>query len=144
VGYDRAELDWPALKQALNDANPNMIDAAALKDRDQDAQFFATEAGRLAAPSGQGRSVLVVLSPPLAFNSHQELRPIEGEHFARVFYLRFQPAPLWALARGPELPSVPGDELEHALKPLQPRTFEIFSPADFRKALGAILKEIEQ
>jgi hypothetical protein len=162
VSYEqsgRRELDWPALKQALDADNPNKIDAGSLKERDQDAQFFVSEATRRAVAAPGEQRILIVLSGPVTFTTHQEIQPIEGSPgpHARVYYLRFKPSPLNGFAgslsapvrRGPggvpfpAPPVVANDELERTLKPLQPRLFDIYSPVDFRKALAAILKEIE-
>jgi hypothetical protein len=141
------ELNWPVLRQSLTEESPNKITAGALKDRDQELQFFASEASRLAA--GPERRVLIVMSAPFVASSHQELKPAPPVPKARVFYLRFQPRLLWSLFRNPGAsviggPPPPNDDLARALKPLQPRLIDIFSPLDFRKALAAILKEIEQ
>jgi len=150
---DIESIDWPALKAALESQNPNKIDARSLRDRDQNAQFFIDQAVRRASPGGAGEPVLIVLSGPLVFATHQEMRPIEAPPKARVFYIRFQgitPAAFFASQGGGRdtaprpLPSAFTDELERTLKPLQPRLFDIYSPGDFRKALAAILQEIEQ
>ena len=36
------------------------------------------------------------------------------------------------------------DQLEHTLKPVAPRVFDVKSPEDFRKALADILAEISK
>jgi hypothetical protein len=110
--------------------------------------------------------VLIVLSGPMAFPKGQDLHPIEAtpEPGSHVFYIRFYPlftggrGPGPLVAAGPRGRGVPppiapvdrgrsaamDDSLEGTLKPLAPRVFNVSSPIEFRKALGAILNEISQ
>jgi len=157
VSYEQRALkrvDWLAMKSALESDNPNKIDAESLRDRGQNAQFFIDQALRRTAADGDLRPVLIVLTAPASFSSRQEMRPVERSK-GLVFYLRFQiviPSAIIAnqqpLDRGgsiPEAAAMPRlliDQLEHTLKPLQPHLFDIYTPADFRKALAAILREI--
>ena len=152
--HEARDVNWEAMKQGLGD--PNKIAAAELKDREKNAQFFATEAVRRAKPENGRLPVLIVLSGPVTFTTHQEMRPIDAPPNARVFYLRFQtimPASLIATQpalrsgpRPPEImfPRITSDELQRTLKALQPRVFDLYSAMDFRKALAAILREIGQ
>jgi hypothetical protein len=141
-------LDWMAMKEALHEADPNKIDAAALKDRSHNASFFVDQADKRATPAttAGGNPVLVVLSGPLAFTSHQDIQQVQPPPNTRVFYLRFEPLPSNSFAIGPNhtfvAPNLPIDDLERTLKPLQPKLFDIYSPMDFRRALAAIVHEL--
>jgi hypothetical protein len=114
--------------------------------------------------------VLIVLSGPMAFPKGQDLRPIEAvpEPGTRVLYIRYYPPrPGLGFGPPPELaqpglagrrsvsqvrpPGVgPGrgpsteDSLARTLKPLNPRTFEVMTPMEFRMALAAIITEISR
>jgi hypothetical protein len=159
------ELDWPRLKAALADDNPSTIDVGALKDRDQNVQFFLHEiAGHIAArPDDSARRVVVVLSPPMAFPPGVDRAPIEppaGSEY-RVFYIRYQTfagrgaftAPMNLAYPGrlstmqidqPRSVLHPGlpDQLAQTVKPLHPHVFDVFTPIDFRNALASIIREI--
>jgi hypothetical protein len=164
VSYDRSDLNWSMLKEAMEADDPNKIDAGSLKDRDQNAQFFVDQVTQRAAretalTNKSEKRVLIVLSGPVLFRTHQEIRPMQVSASMPVFYLRFQAVlPSAVMVNqatvprsrfpqppiGPIPPRIFADELERTLKPLQPKLFDIYSPADFRKALAAILHEIEQ
>jgi hypothetical protein len=153
-------LDWPRLRPALLEANPNKIDVRDLEEREQNAQFFIEEVARHIAAE-PASAVLIILSGPLEFSQGADLRPIElaARKAGRVFYVRYHPAPV----RTPTVVSShayegrrrgistlepgfavqePLDALEPLLKPLQPRLFDVYDPAQFRKALAEMMKEI--
>ncbi len=139
--HSRGALNWVALREALEDDSPNKIDVGALRDRGQNAEFFAEQTRRMA--SGDGKRIVIVMSAPMAFASHQDVQAIEPVRNARVYYLRFQTIPLRP-GRGPFdfAPVVASDDLGRALKPLGAKVIDLRSPLDFRKALASILKEI--
>jgi len=160
-----AALDWPRLKSALGALNPSTIDVSALKNRDQDAQFFLHElSSRIAHPGDDGPlRVVIVLSPPMSFPSTADRTPLEapaGSHY-RLFYIRYQTfsraipiSPGFAPSNGRHLeteqgPTAPGasypglmDHLAQTVKPLHPHLFDVFTPRDFRNAIATILREI--
>jgi hypothetical protein len=157
------DLDWPRLKVALAQADPNVIDVHSLENRGQNAQFFLTEVGRRIA-AGEGVPtpvrILIVLSGPVVFDRGEDLRPIQPTNGpdCRIFYIRYHSRPMRPLA--PLLPSSASgrrslpptrsasgaemDYLEQTLKPLKPRLFDVYSPQQFRKMLGSLLDEISR
>jgi hypothetical protein len=164
------DLDWPKLGPALKQAGPNIIDIHALENRRQNAQFFVGQVSRRiegSAPNAptEPLPILIVLSGPMAFDSGQDLHPIEfaGKPDAEVFYIRYHSLPerpainpfLQEQTRGRRSPmsqprrsqpvmTEPVDSLEHTLKPLQPHLFDVYTPAEFRKALGNLFDEISR
>ena len=161
------QLDWPRMRAALTEADPNKIDVRSLAHREQNAQFFVEQVRqRLTSASPQAADepfrVLIVLSGPTTFNSGEDMRPIElnGKPNAKVYYVRYHlpperiaiPSmidPLTSRSRrnlpGAGLPPAaaePYDSLASLLKPLQPRVFEVYTPDQFRKALSSLLEEI--
>lgn len=66
----------------------------------------------------------------------------------RVYYLQYRPLPprpaMMHLEDGPMPPAMPmpSDDLERTLKLLDAKVFSVVSPAQFRKALAAILADI--
>jgi hypothetical protein len=163
---DVHRLNWERVRGALTEADPNKIDVRALEHREQNAQFFVAQVRQRLSAGGEAEKpfrVLLVLSGPTAFNSGEDMRPIEpsGERDTKVYYLRYHvPPERLALpplfdnpsARGrrgfpgnapsPTMPAEPFDSLASLLKPLQPRLFDIYSPEQFRKILGSLLEEI--
>jgi hypothetical protein len=153
-------LDWPRLRPALLEANPNKIDVHELTDREQNPQFFVEQVRRHIS-AGPAPAAVIILSGPMGFPDGSDLRPIElAEKLeGRVFYLRYHPTPVRAPAvvssrayegrrRGISTlepgfaVQEPLDQLEPLLKPLQPRVFDVYDPGQFRKALAEIMKEI--
>jgi hypothetical protein len=164
------DLDWPKLGAALKQAGPNMIDIHALENRRQNAQFFVAQVSRRivgSAPNAPAEPlpILIVLSGPMAFDSGQDLHPIEfaGRPDTEVFYIRYHSLPerpainpfLQEQTRGRRSPmsqprrsqavmTEPVDSLAHTLKPLQPRLFDVYTPAEFRKVLGNLFDQISR
>jgi len=154
-----AGLDWEELKNALAETNPHMIDVGSLEKQKGDAQFFVKEIARRLEESRDAEAIhaLIVLSAPMAFIHGEDLHPIEisADRNCKVFYLRYSPsarrvapgpAPMMA-RRGPGnvplgAPPVADDSLERTLKPLNPRLFDVTTPAEFRKALAVMIEEI--
>jgi hypothetical protein len=154
------ELDWEAMKSALEEADPGTIDVKSLADRRHNAGFFVTEVARRIDPVQRTAArVVIVLSSPVAFESGEDLRPIQikAAPDCRIFYFRFhtgrprfvyapptssgrhrRPDATIAMGGGPE----PPDQLAGTLKPLAPRLFDVERPEDFRKALASMLADI--
>jgi hypothetical protein len=155
------KLDWPKLGPALTEAGPNKIDIHALENRRQNAQFFVAQVRRRI--ESDPLPILIILSGPMAFASGEDLHPIElaGKPNAEVFYIRYHSlpervpinpfeqeqrrgrrSPVSQAGRGPM--TEPDDSLERTLKPLQPHLFDVYTPAEFRKALANMLDEISR
>jgi hypothetical protein len=153
-------LDWPKLRPALLQADPNKIDVHQLTDSHQNPQFFVEQVRRRIKSDG----ALIILSGPIAFAQSDDRRPIEleGKALARVFYLRFHPLPvprnidesvgrvdrrrggLMGQGQNGLLAQEPPDSLTSLLKPLLPHIYDVYSPEQFRKALADIMREISQ
>jgi len=151
-------LDWPRLRAALLEWNPNKIDVSELEDQEHNAQFFVEKVRERCAAGAP--TAVIILSGPMDFSRGADLRPIAlaHENTVKVFYLRYHPPPVRAPVvassqayhgRRRGIPSDPGfapqepvDALEPLLKPLQPRVFEVYDPGQFRKALAELMEEI--
>jgi hypothetical protein len=155
------ELDWPKLGPALTQAGPNKIDIHALENRRQNAQFFVAQVSRRI--ENDPLPILIILSGPMAFASGEDLHPIElaGKPAAQVFYFRYHSlpervpinpfeqdqrrgrrGPMSQPGRGSAAMTEPDDSLARTLKPLQPHLFDVYTPAEFRKALANMLDQI--
>jgi hypothetical protein len=159
---DVHDLDWPRLKESLGESNTASIDVHSLAERHHDAQFFVAQV-RGALRATQQPCVLVVLTPPVGFESGEDLDPISLEALpaCRVIYVRYH-APvervrpvdpmLGGHGRGPRMaapiygsgtrsPQIV-DQLEGTLKPLNPKVFDVDSPEQMSKVLVEIEKDV--
>ncbi|HEY6392642.1 MAG TPA: hypothetical protein VIX89_15275 [Bryobacteraceae bacterium] len=168
VGFEQKavrELDWTKLLDTLSADNPNTIDLKSLERRQQNAQFFVSEIRhRVQAGVGvEGLHVLIVLSGMMAFD-RADLTPMRDapDPNCKVFYIRYRSIthlpsrvanpffPAGAARRpigrrGPvsQDPALqPRDDLFVLIKSLDPRLFDVATPAEFRKALANIMSEI--
>lgn len=162
-------IDWTKLRDSLDSANPHKIDIGSLEHRDENARFFLSEVQKRAA-GGEGSDslhVFILLSRPMAFDK-SSASPIQvaADRNTKIYFIRYTPSPIFLTEMGPvrmrgfpaDVPqygagrgrisfpnssfSPPADELFGLLKPLDPRLFDVSTPAEFRKALGAILSDI--
>lgn len=159
---DGHELDWPRLKESLGEANTASIDVHSLADQHHDAQFFVSQVRKLIRAS-DGACVVAVLSKSVAFESGEDLDPIslEGLPACHVVYIRFhvllRPPQIFEPRRGlgggrggmrdgaiprahPPLEAI--DQLEHTLKPLNPKVFDVETPEQITKAIAEIEKDL--
>src|SRR6185312_197612 len=153
---DGRPLDWGEASRSLEEARPGIIDVKSLENRTQSAQYFLGEISRRLSAGLRKQEIIIVLSSPVEFEPGQDMRPIEvkGASNARVLYVRYQPYPPISFgqagSRGrsgivmpdgnpPPRSRYTVDQLEPLLKPLEPRLFDVSSPAQFRRALAAIL-----
>lgn len=132
-------LDWPRLKASLAGADRNLIDVESLRNRGRTAEFFSAEisrrleiaAGAAGQQSADPSCALIVLSSPITFPPGEQTPSVSGTPGCRLFFIRY----------GSLSPYQSVDSLEQMLKPVKPRTFHVTTPMDFRKALGAVLRE---
>lgn len=102
VSFEQAkvrDLDWPQLRPALTESNPNVIDVHALENRAQNAEFFLSQISRRieAAKSAPGQRsaeplhVLIVLSAPMEFAHGIDQHPIQPNDSpgCSVYYIRY-------------------------------------------------------
>jgi hypothetical protein len=120
------ELAWPTLRATLPSANPGLIDVKALANREKDAAFFFEE---IAARLGPDR-VVIVLSDAMNFEVQQEA-PAGSLPGGEILYIR---------GRTP----FPTDELAPVLGPSRVRIMDVGTPMDFRRALAAIVSEVNE
>jgi hypothetical protein len=136
--HDFKSINWSSLMGAMKKAVSPDISAGALQGSKNNGAFFRDFLGRQIgggpAEGGPLRVFIVVTSSTL-FESGADLRPIqiEGDCRCRVYYLRFR------LNANDVF-----DQLEKFMKPLRPRTFNLVSARDLRKAIAEIVEEMEK
>jgi len=158
------DLDWRKLETGFKEADPKVIDVHSLEKRGRSAQFFVKQVGERIGDAGEPVRVLIVLTGPVAFESGENLHAIElgAKPAGKLFYIRYHspgpkpefrptfeeprygrrqipPPPPRTLA-----PIEPIDALERTMKPLDPHVFDVYTPEQFRKALGTLIEEISR
>ncbi|HTD43098.1 MAG TPA: hypothetical protein VK687_02915 [Bryobacteraceae bacterium] len=154
-------LDWRKLEAGFKQADPKVIDVHSLEKRGRSAQFFVKQVGQRIADAAEAVRVLIVLTGPAAFDSGENLHAIElgAKPAGKLFYIRYHsPAPKPEFRPTfeeprfgrrqipplqPRTPALtePIDELERTMKPIDPRVFDVYTPDQFRKALGTVIEE---
>ena len=127
---DAGRLDWVGLTAAITKDYHTIDIASATKG---DVSFFTgTLNQHLTNPSDASR-VLIFISGSSVFESIGGFEPLAlpGECRCRAYHL--------ILRRNA---GDGNDDLGRLLKPLHPRTFNIFVAQDFRKALAEIIKDL--
>jgi hypothetical protein len=135
---DFDSIKWPALMDAMDKAQAPEISAAALEARKKNGAFFRQFlSDRIESGSNSTEKplrVFIVVTSSLLFESGSDLQPIavEGDCHCRVYHLRFR------LNVNDVF-----DELEKFMKPLRPRTFNLMTARDLRKAIAAIIEDLQ-
>jgi hypothetical protein len=135
---DLRSVKWASLMEAMKKAQMPRVSAQDLQGAKNNAAFFREILNeRLTSEPAEGdplRIVVVVTSPRL-FEGGSDLRPlqIEGDCKCRIYYLRFR------LNVNDVF-----DELEKIMKPLHPRTFNLLSARDLRKAMAEIVEDLDK
>lgn len=134
---DFDSIRWPALMDAMEKAQAPEISAAALEDRKNNAAFFRQFLSDRIEPGVIEENplrVFIVVTSSLLFENGSDLKPIviEGDCNCRVYHLRFR------LNVNDVF-----DELERLMKPLRPRTFNLMTARDLRKAIAAIIEDLQ-
>jgi hypothetical protein len=136
--HDFQNVAWESLMEAMKKAQSPDISTQALQGSKNNGAFFREILNqRLTAESQEsdGMRVIVVVTSARLFESGSDLRPlqIEGDCNCRVYYLRFRL----------NLNDV-FDQLERLMKPLRPRTFNLITARDLRKAIAEIVEDLEK
>ena len=149
-------LNWAGISEALNEADPKIIDATSLRNRGKSARFFVEQVRKRITPAeaaqdatAEPAKVLIILTGPMAFPKGEDLSPIEGGTASnnKVYLIR-QYALLRRVSRmdGMDPPvirmrNVFEDQLGGTIRPVNPRVLDVFTPEDFRNALAHILDD---
>ena len=141
VVYDEADVhgvDWPNFNKALKKAHTPSVSAKALQQSKNSGAFFREFLNQRIedeAPDPLMMRILIVVSTSQLFEHGSDLTPlqIEGDCHCRVYHLRFR------LNNNDVF-----DEIEKIIKPLRPKTFNLASPKEFRRAIADILSDLEK
>jgi len=130
-------VNWQGLMEALKRAQSPELNTEALQGSKNNAAFFREFLGQRinADGSSRGPRILIVVTSSQLFQRGSDLAPlqIEGDCRCRVYHLRFR------LNMADVF-----DEIEKILKPLHPRTFNLLTSRDLRKAIAEIVEDLEK
>ena len=133
---DFQNVKWNSLMAAMKRAQSPDVSMADLQGAKNNGAFFREFLSeRLTSEStdADAMRVVVVVTSSRLFENGSDLRPlqIEGDCNCRVYYLRFR------LNVNDVF-----DQLEKFMKPLRPRTFNLITARDLRKAIAEIVEDL--
>ena len=124
--------------EALKKAQSPELSAQALQGSKNNGAFFREFLSQRINSEGFDGSpirVLIIVTSSQLFQRGSDLTPlqVEGDCRCRVYHLRFR------LNMADVF-----DEIEKIIKPLHPRTFNLITPRDLRKAIAEIVGDLEK
>lgn len=132
------EMDWAKVAEELGKLDANTVDVQTLERRKETANFFRSQVDDLLLSdstdcgfSTQPEHVYVIAASGILFPQGTSSKPIEGRP-THLYYLRANL--LW---------SDQWDAMAKIVKPLHPRLFSINDATQFRKALAAMVGDLE-
>jgi hypothetical protein len=133
---DLKNVKWSSLVDAMKKAQSPDISAKALQGAKNNGAFFRDYLDKQLTgepAAGSPLRVFIVVTSSTLFESGADLRPlqVEGDCHCRAYYLRFRL----------NLNDV-FDQLEKFIKPLHPRTFNLITARDLRKAIAQIVEDL--
>jgi len=131
-------VNWPSLMEALKKAQSPAVSAKALEGSKSNGAFFREFLNQRISAEGTASNpmrVIIVVTSSQLFQRGADLAPlqVEGDCKCRVYHLRFR------LNMADVF-----DEIEKIIKPLHPRTFNLLTPRDLRKAIADIVSDLEK
>ncbi len=128
-------LDWKSLLAAISKATSPAVGVDALAGRKSNGAFFRDYLNERITSEGAGsKRVFIVVSETHIFANGADLKPLklEGDCNCVVYHIRFR------LAINDIF-----DELAKFIKPLHPKTFNVITPMEMRKAIAEILEDLK-
>jgi hypothetical protein len=132
---DFREINWSDFTAALQSTDTETVSAETLQGNKKAGAFFRTSLGEELTTTGEeAMRVVIIVSSRIMFERGSDLQPvkIQGDCRCRVYHLRFRH----------NIRDV-FDDIEKLVKPLRPKTFNLDTSRDLRKALGVIIKDLE-
>ena len=130
--------NWQSLMEALKKAQSPELSAQALQGSKNNGAFFREFLSQRINSEGFDGSpirVLIIVTSSQLFQRGSDLTPlqVEGDCRCRLYHVRFR------LNMADVF-----DEIEKIVKPLHPRTFNLITPRDLRKAIAEIVADLEK
>jgi hypothetical protein len=134
-----SDMDWAKVAEELGKLDANTVDVETLERRKETANFFRSQVDDLLLSDNTScgfstppEHVYVIAASGILFPQGTSSKPIEGRP-THLYYLRANL--LW---------SDQWDAMEKIVKPLHPRLFSINEAMQFRKALAAMVGDLER
>jgi len=128
------QLDWTGLAGTFTKvADSGKVSMPALETVKERSVFFRKAIHEQLGPPGEAIRIVILISGSMVFERGSDLTPatVEGDCRCRVYHVRL-------LVRGDVF-----DDLEKLIKPLRPKTFDVGSGHDLRKALAEMVRDLE-
>ena len=133
--FDR--VDWMKLREGFQKASSPAISAAALQGRKENGAFFRNylQEELATGASDQPFRVFIIVASSMMFERGSDLEPLANgaDCNCRVYHVRFR------LSLNDLF-----DQLGNFIRPLEPKTYNVLSPTDFRKALADIMQDLQE
>jgi hypothetical protein len=135
--FDLSEFDWGSLAKTFTPVADNqrisLPALQALKQRSDFLRNWVLERLGLPLVPQRARRVMIFVSGTLSFARGSDLTPLRSgcSDDCRVYHLRMRVSSDDVF-----------DDLGKLIQPLHPKTFNIYLPTDFRKALGEIVQDL--
>jgi hypothetical protein len=127
-------LDWARLSANFTDARNRLTVAVpALQMLDQRSAFVQESLSQKLTDSGGTLRILILISGSVLFEKSSDVAPLKSRDNCRIYHVHFQVSKEDVF-----------DDLQRMLKPLRPKTFNVTTPQEFRKALGAIVQDLNR
>ena len=130
------DLDWGSIAAEFhNPKKLHTIAAPALKASKERGGVFRDQLNEILTEPGDRLRVMILITGSLLFERAGDIAPlkVEGDCNCKVYHVRFQ------VGKDDVF-----DDLGKILRPLKPKTFDVHSPQEFRKALAAILEDLNR
>jgi hypothetical protein len=133
---DFKELDWGGLSAKYTDARSlHTVTLPALQSAGLRSAFIVDSLRQGLGDSSDPLRVIILISGSLLFERGYDSSSLkwEADCNCKAYHLRFQ------VSKDDVF-----DDLGKAIKPLRPKTFDIVTAQEFRKALGAIVQDLNR
>jgi hypothetical protein len=130
-----SQLDWAGFAGTLTRvADSEKVSVPALETVKERSLFFRKALNEQLTSPGEPLRIMVVISGTMVFERGSDLAAVsvEGDCHCRAYHIRLR------LNRGDNF-----DDLEKLLKPLRPKTFDVVTGRDMRKALAEIVHDLD-
>ena len=129
---DLSHIDWRGFLDALHGADTKTVSAKMLAESKTTGAYFRNTLSQHLVEPGEALRVVIVVSSPMVFQRGSDLQ-LQSACHCRVYHLRFRHNAKDVF-----------DDIEKLLKPLHPKTFNLITPNDMRKALAEIIRDLEE
>jgi hypothetical protein len=133
---DIQELNWGGITAEFhNPKKLHTIAAPALLAQKERGGFMRDRLSQALTEPRDGLRVMILITGSLLFERGSDIPPLKADEACncRVYHVRFQ------VGKDDVF-----DDLSKIIKPVKPKTFDVHSPQEFRKALATIVEDLNR